>query len=114
MLGCVSLQTASMILIFCSSGLRFRFFPHTCLLCPACRHPWLTEHLFSCAAVEPLLAWNEISYTHFCSLLRSGKWAQMIEVMVEVIRIWKSWAVFCDIDDELLAVMTDDASKLTD
>ncbi len=110
MLGRVSRRTASMILIFCSSGLRFRFFSHTAILCPACRRPWLTEHLFTCSAVEQLLAWNAISYEAFCSSMREGDWVHVLGTMVEVLRVWKSWAVACEIDDDLLTTMTNDIS----
>jgi hypothetical protein len=108
MLNRVSRQTASMILIFCSSGLRFRFFSHTTILCPACRRPWLTEHLFKCNAAEQLLAWNDISYESFCSFMCDGAWGRVIGVIVEVLRVWKSWAVACEIEDDLLTTMTND------
>jgi hypothetical protein len=112
MLGQVSRQTASMILVFCSSGLRFRFFSYPTVLCPACRRPWLTEHLFKCVAVEQLLAWNAISYETFCSLMSTGEWGQVIGVIVEVLRVWKSWAVACEIEEDLLTMMTNDAAQL--
>jgi hypothetical protein len=112
MLSRVSRQTASMVLIFCSSGLRFRFFSHPAILCPVCRRPWLTEHLFKCDAVEQLLAWNAISYESFCLAMRNGAWGQVIGVIVEVLRVWKSWAVSCEIDDALLTTMTSDIALI--
>jgi hypothetical protein len=112
LLSQVSHQTASMILIFCSSGLRFRFFAHTSILCPACRRPWLTEHLFRCTAVEHLLAWNNVTYENFCSSMRDGQWARAVGSMIEVLRVWKSWAVSCEIDDELLMVMSSDIERI--
>jgi hypothetical protein len=33
--------------------------------------------------------------------MSTGAWAQVIHVIVEVIRDWKSWAVICDLDDDL-------------
>jgi hypothetical protein len=112
LLGQVSCETASMILIFCSSGLRFRFFAHTSVLCPACRRPWITEHLFRCKAVEQLLAWNNISYENCCSSMRDGSWATVIGSMVEVMKTWKSWAISCNIDDDLLTRMMNDIEQL--
>ncbi len=112
MLGQVSRPTASMILVFCSSGLRFRFFSHPTILCPACRRPWLTEHLFKCNAVEQLLAWNAITYEAFCSFMGNGAWGQVIGVIVEVLRVWKSWAVGCEIEDDLLTTMSNDAARI--
>jgi hypothetical protein len=112
MLGQVSRQTASMILIFCSSGLRFRFFSHSTILCPACRRPWLTEHLFKCNAVEQLLAWNAITYETFCSHMGKGEWGRVIWSIVEVLRVWKSWAVSCAIEEDLLKTMTNDAARI--
>jgi hypothetical protein len=113
LLSQVSHETASMLLIFCSSGLRFRFFAHhTSILCPACRSPWLTEHLFRCKAVEHLLAWNNVPYENFCSFLREGSWALVIGSAVEVMRVWKSWAISCEVDDDLLMRMTNDIDRI--
>ncbi len=112
LLSQVSRQTASMILTFCSSGPRFRFFAHTSILCLACRRPWLTEHLFRCAAVEQLLAWHDVTYKGFHSAMRDGLWARAVGNMIEVLRVWKSWAISCAIDDELLTVMTNDVERI--
>jgi hypothetical protein len=108
MLGKISLKSASLILTFCSSGMRFRFFDRASVTCPSCRRSWLTEHMFACPAVEPVLARNGISYSSFCDSIRDGKWGVMIMMIYEVLTTWKSWAVFCAISEDDLNLLLRD------
>jgi hypothetical protein len=88
--------------------MRFRFFDRASTACPSCGRSWLTEHMFSCPAVEPILARNGLSYALFCDSMREGRWAEMIVMVFEVLTTWKSWAVFCAItDDDLNQLFSD-------
>jgi hypothetical protein len=109
MLGKISLSSASLILSFCSSGMRFRFFNRSAVTCPACRRvSWLTKHMFECPVVGSILARNGIDYTSFCASIRDGKWDVMITLIHETLTTWKSWAVFCEIpEDELNRLFCD-------
>jgi hypothetical protein len=49
-----------------------------------------------------MLARNGITYSALCDSLRDGNWEQTIVVIYETLTTWKSWAVFCEVSDEIL------------
>jgi hypothetical protein len=38
--------------------------------------------------------------------------AAIHHMMIEVLRVWKSWAISCEIDDDLLMVMSSDVERI--
>jgi hypothetical protein len=48
LLGSLSFDHCRLLLLFCSSLLRFRFCSSPCSTCPLCRKQWLWEHFFTC------------------------------------------------------------------
>jgi hypothetical protein len=113
MLGTVSKDSASLVLLFCSSGIRFRFLARASHFCPCCGTPWLTSHFFTCTVVEPQLARNDIYLASFQESLRVGEWAKVLFLIYEMLLLWKSWFVSdCILDDAALTNLKTDGEFL--
>jgi hypothetical protein len=93
------------------SGFFFFLIP-LCPALPVSVPAWLTERMFTCPAVQQLLAWKNVNYPVFCSFMRVGSWGRVIGTIVKVLRVWKSWDVSCEINNNLLEVMTDDIALI--
>jgi hypothetical protein len=112
-IGTVSRETAHIVLLLCSAGHRFRFFSRPALRCPLCNQgSWLTDHLMTCAFVEPLLARNNISLAAFRRCMAEGAWKDLLFILHEVMLIWKNSFDDCAIDDLYLISMLTDANSI--
>jgi hypothetical protein len=113
LIGSISKSTADLLLLFCSSGHRFRFFEYVALKCPLCScSSWLFNHLFTCAVTEPLLARNGIFWADFETNMGKGKWREVLFLLHEVLTVWKNSFTTCTIDDVTMTLLYDDACKL--
>jgi hypothetical protein len=113
LLGQISKESAHLLLLTCSSGLRFRFFNRPALRCPLCSQgSWLTEHLFQCKNIEPLLARNNVSYADFRHCMTVGDWKGLLFLLHEVLMTWKLSFSDCLIGDDALRVLLADAESL--
>jgi hypothetical protein len=112
-LGTISRPSAELVLLFCSSGLRFRFFDRTTLKCPLCSNSsWLTGHLFSCPITEPLLARNGVIWEDFRASMAEGEWKRDLLQIHEVLTVWKNSFELRLIDDTMLQNLLVDAGRL--
>jgi hypothetical protein len=113
LLGQISKESTHLILLTCTSGLRFRFFNRPALRCPLCsRESWLTEHLFQCKSIEPLLARNNVSFADFRHCMTIGEWKGMLFLLYEVLMAWKLSFTDCLIEDDSLSRLLTDAESL--
>jgi hypothetical protein len=113
LLGQVSKSSADLLLLCCSSGHRFRFFNRPALRCPLCASAsWLTQHLFSCSLVEPILSRNGVSLSDFQSGMSVGNWKSVLFSLAEALTIWKNSFVDCLIEDSAIRGLFSDASSL--
>jgi hypothetical protein len=113
LLGSISKNSADLLLLLCSSGHRFRFFEHTALKCPLCScSSWLTNHLFTCPIIEPLLARNGVTWEDFEKNMGEGKWKEVLFSLHEVVTIWRNSFETCTIDDVVLNSLYTDACKM--
>ncbi len=107
------LGSADFILLVCSSGHRFRFFDRTALKCPLCScSSWLTSHLFSCPAVELLLARNGVRWDDFKLRMGKGEWREVLFLIHETMTTWKNTFQDCVIEDDVLCILLRDAEQL--
>jgi hypothetical protein len=113
LVGSLSKDSADLLLLFLSSGHRFRFFDRSTLKCPLCScSSWLTNHLFSCPIVEPLLTRNNVTWCDFENGMREGKWREVLLLLHEAVLVWRNSFEACSIDDNALTSLYDDACKL--
>ncbi len=65
-----------LVILFCSSLLRFRFCPGPREFCPLCGKVWLWEHFFSCRrlALVPELSSNDMSLANVKLHVSLGHW----------------------------------------
>jgi hypothetical protein len=113
-LGQISISSAHLVVLICSSGHRFRFFEWAAVKCPFCpSNSWLTSHLFTCPMVEPVLARNGVLLTNFESSMRTGNWRSLLHLLFETLTVWKNSFVDCIIDDCAIQTLHQDALTLT-
>jgi hypothetical protein len=112
-IGSISLSSAQLVLLLCTSGHRFRFFDRSTIKCPFCpSNSWLTGHLFSCSMVEPTLARNGVTLCAFEEAMRVGSWKRVLFLFFEVLTIWKNSFADCTIEDSTIQILWDDAIAL--
>jgi hypothetical protein len=113
LLGSISKSSADTLLLFCSSGHRFRFFEYSALKCPLCScSSWLFNHLFTCRVTEPLLVRNGVSWEDFETNMGKGKWKEVLFLLHETMTVWRNSFTTCVIDDLTMNSLYDDACKL--
>jgi hypothetical protein len=113
LLGVISKPSADLLLLCCSSGLRFRFFNRPTLRCPLCAcGSWLTSHLFTCAMVEPILSRNGVSLCDFENGMSTGDWKAVLLALAETMTIWKNSFSDCLINDCVVQGLYTDALRL--
>jgi hypothetical protein len=111
LLGDLSPNSSKFLLLFLTSGHRFRFFARSRLSCPHCSQSWLTSHFFTCRVMSPLLQPAEITLNNFETYLRGGLWGKLLHLIFEVVTLWKGCLEDCTIDDEVLRALRLDADR---
>jgi hypothetical protein len=88
-LGDLNFDQARIVLLFISSGLRWRISRIPLKTCPFCpRFELLWEHFFECQAVLPFLLAEFIERDLLLEYVRERRWRDAFTIMGEVVRIW--------------------------
>jgi hypothetical protein len=88
-LGTLSFAQARLVVMFVSSGLRWRIARTPLKTCPFCpNRELLWAHFLECEYVTPFLARDFISMELLLNFVRGNRWRDVFTIVGDVLRIW--------------------------
>jgi hypothetical protein len=90
-LGSLEPPHCRLVILFCSSLLRFRVCSTIRDLCPLCKKPWLWRHFLDCPRIgDTALASGRRVVLEFESCVMEGKWASLLTHVKANLQLWRS------------------------